>query len=731
MNNSTRRINLSQSRRSGKSLALGASVAVLIAGLALSAPGINNAQPATADAAVPLPPDTLAGVNMDQLETAPVKQWGVEGTGVTYLATKPKVWDIAEINNTIYVAGTFTGVRQNAAAALQPRAYLAAFDRDSGNWISGFAPTVDRSVYTLEVAANGKLLIGGEFTTVNGEARKGLAMIDPLTGATDPTFRATIDATDKPMVREIVRVGNQVYIAGRFYRVKVAANSYWVSNMARLNGATGGIDGSFVPRFAGGVQDLVLDPTRQRISAVGSFTSLDSQPGTARFATVTAATGAYIPGLAPLEYNTTGQRDQASIAFANDRIWVGGAQHVIQILNPDTHVREGFNTYGINCNTFFMGAGCGFTAGGDVQTMEATANGQVIQGNHDWGTAVNVHYSSYTNARTNNRQATAYSAATKAPSSAWSPGLSPSTYGIWAIHVDSRGCLYLGGNFSSTSTGEWVRSFARFCNPVAQPNALTATGTSTGARVTWQAATSQLPILRYKMYRNGVFAGDTTGLSYGFPALPLGSTQEFTVRAQDVTGRLSAPLSAIAIVGGDTTPPAAVAPTAQLSLPSVVLNWAASSDNVAVTGYRVLRNGQEIATLPSTTLQYVDLAVSGAHTYTVTAVDAAGNASLPGSVTIDVGDIEAPAVPTGLTLTVVGSDVVATWAPSQDMPLVGGTGVARYQLTPAGRPTVNVAHPGTSFTETNPGSGTQTYSLVAVDQAGNQSAAVLASVVVP
>jgi len=115
----------------------------------------------------------------------------------------------------------------------------------------------------------------------------------------------------------------------------------------------------------------------------------------------------------------------------------------------------------------------------------------------------------------------------------------------------------------------------------------------------------------------------------------------------------------------------------------------------------------------------------------VTAVDAAGNASLPGSVTIDVGDIEAPAVPTGLTLTVVGSDVVATWAPSQDMPLVGGTGVARYQLTPAGRPTVNVAHPGTSFTETNPGSGTQTYSLVAVDQAGNQSAAVLASVVVP
>jgi chitodextrinase len=60
---------------------------------------------------------------------------------------------------------------------------------------------------------------------------------------------------------------------------------------------------------------------------------------------------------------------------------------------------------------------------------------------------------------------------------------------------------------------------------------------------------------------------------------------------------------------------------------AINLTWTASSDNVAVAGYRVYRNGMEIAT--STTTSYSDsgLTASTQYAYTVAAYDAAGNAS--------------------------------------------------------------------------------------------------------
>ncbi len=59
----------------------------------------------------------------------------------------------------------------------------------------------------------------------------------------------------------------------------------------------------------------------------------------------------------------------------------------------------------------------------------------------------------------------------------------------------------------------------------------------------------------------------------------------------------------------------------------VQLNWNASSDNVAVSGYRVYRNGQQIGTTAGTSYADSGLAAGAAFAYTVTSVDAAGNVS--------------------------------------------------------------------------------------------------------
>src|SRR5450631_1607330 len=62
---------------------------------------------------------------------------------------------------------------------------------------------------------------------------------------------------------------------------------------------------------------------------------------------------------------------------------------------------------------------------------------------------------------------------------------------------------------------------------------------------------------------------------------------------------------------------------------SVDISWAASTDNVAVTGYKIYRNGTQAGT--STTLTFSDSGLSRATTYsyTVAAYDAAGNLSAP------------------------------------------------------------------------------------------------------
>jgi chitodextrinase len=64
-----------------------------------------------------------------------------------------------------------------------------------------------------------------------------------------------------------------------------------------------------------------------------------------------------------------------------------------------------------------------------------------------------------------------------------------------------------------------------------------------------------------------------------------------------------------------------------VSSSQINLSWAASTDNVGVAGYRVLRNGAEIETSTQTSYNDSGLSPSTTYTYTVTAFDAASNVS--------------------------------------------------------------------------------------------------------
>jgi len=96
-----------------------------------------------------------------------------------------------------------------------------------------------------------------------------------------------------------------------------------------------------------------------------------------------------------------------------------------------------------------------------------------------------------------------------------------------------------------------------------------------------------------------------------------------TLIAGQGTWTSTATASAAQSVADTLTPGAPTATGATDS--SVTLGWAAPADTAAVTGYRIVRDGVVIGTVPAATRTFTDLGLTVAtgHSYTVQAVDAA------------------------------------------------------------------------------------------------------------
>ncbi|HJP95099.1 MAG TPA: hypothetical protein VJ875_24270 [Pyrinomonadaceae bacterium] len=174
----------------------------------------------------------------------------------------------------------------------------------------------------------------------------------------------------------------------------------------------------------------------------------------------------------------------------------------------------------------------------------------------------------------------------------------------------------------------------------------------------------------------------------------------------------------------DTTPPTAptgLTATFNSTTNAIDLSWTAATDNVAVTGYRIFRDG---GPLPITTVNgttFSDAGPSGTHSYGVTAIDAAGNESSLSNIasaTAAGGDMTPPTAPTALTATanLATSSIELSWTASTDD--VGVTGYRVFRDNGA-TPISTVA--GTTFNDPNQ-LGTHVYAVAAIDAAGNQSA---------
>jgi uncharacterized delta-60 repeat protein len=171
----------------------------------------------------------------------------------------------------------------------------------------------------------------------------------------------------------------------------------------------------------------------------------------------------------------------------------------------------------------------------------------------------------------------------------------------------------------------------------------------------------------------------------------------------------------------DTTPPAA--PTGLTAIfngatNTIDLSWTAATDDVAVTGYRIFRDGGLVTIVNGTT--FSDPGQSGTHSYGVTAIDAAGNESglsNIASATAGPADITPPTAPTlAATANLATRTIELSWTASTD-----DVGVTAYRVFRDNGTTPISTVTGTTFNDPNQ-LGTHVYAVAAVDAAGNQSA---------
>jgi uncharacterized delta-60 repeat protein len=174
----------------------------------------------------------------------------------------------------------------------------------------------------------------------------------------------------------------------------------------------------------------------------------------------------------------------------------------------------------------------------------------------------------------------------------------------------------------------------------------------------------------------------------------------------------------------DTTPPTTptgLTATFNTTTNAIDLSWTAATDNVAVTGYRIFRDGGSVPINTVNGTTFSDAAPSGTHSYGVTAIDAAGNESglsNIASATVVGGDVTPPTAPAALTATgtLATRSIELSWTASTD-----DVGVTGYRVFRDNGATPISTVVGTTFSDPNQ-LGTHVYTVAAIDAAGNQSA---------
>ena len=183
-----------------------------------------------------------------------------------------RVWCVAlQPDKKILIGGQFStvnGVARPAIARLNPDGTLDT----TFNAVIQQIPQVEGVVFGMALQPDGKIVIVGVFSTVSGQPRNNIARLNP-DGSLDTTFNAgAATPISSNEVYVVVRQSDgKLLIGGYFTMINGVARSH----IARLN-ADGSLDTSFDPGFPHWVYAIAVQPDG-KIIAVGENSPLDTK----------------------------------------------------------------------------------------------------------------------------------------------------------------------------------------------------------------------------------------------------------------------------------------------------------------------------------------------------------------------------------------------------------------------------------------------------------------------
>ena len=180
-----------------------------------------------------------------------------------------------------YLGGTFTHVVDKQGTS-QPRAGLAAIDTSTCDLLPWRADT-NNHVYALALRGS-TVYAGGDFTTVGGQSRSGMAALDATSAKVLPFSPNVSGGT----VRALAVRGTNVYAGGSFTTVNGTSRS----RLAAFDATSGALSGAWTPKASGTVLALTPSPEGGRIYVGGSFTALNGATSSKYAAAVDPTSGA-------------------------------------------------------------------------------------------------------------------------------------------------------------------------------------------------------------------------------------------------------------------------------------------------------------------------------------------------------------------------------------------------------------------------------------------------------
>ncbi|WP_433200537.1 PQQ-dependent sugar dehydrogenase [Dactylosporangium sp. CS-047395] len=229
--------------------------------------------------------------------------------------------------------------------------------------------------------------------------------------------------------------------------------------------------------------------------------------------------------------------------------------------------------------------------------------------------------------------------------------------GTTIVGVESGLCLDTRGGASTSGTPanlqtcagrasqQWSVGSTDSRPPTSPSNPRVSNLTCNSVTFAWSAATDDVGVAFYDVYHDGQLMTSVSGttLATGLTVSP-GVTWGLYVNARDAAGNVSQASATVTITPpqcqADTQPPTTpTGLTASAAGTTVTLGWTASTDNVGVASYDVLRDGAKVATVKGA-VSFTDsgLGAGTTYSYAVLARDAQGNASAPSSsVTVTTG----------------------------------------------------------------------------------------------